>query len=518
MTEPSAWLAGQHASRRHLGSRELGARLLAFAVPVLIAVEVPGLATIYLAELCLIGLLPVLLILRGRMLQTRELAFILALGLLYFAAQVITDVIRETPFADYARGWSRILFLLSCFISTYLLIGHDRARLLCFAFGLAVGAVLYLVLNNPLAAIGWKFGFAGPTTSLLLIGFALVPVLRSPRSLIAPMIMIALGVVSAFMDYRSWGGVLMLSAAFLSMPAILRLFGLRPKLLSYGRMAIIGVLLFATGFGAIKVYGIAAESGMLGERSRQKYEMQSALGDLGILLGGRSESLVTVQAIQDSPVIGHGSWAKDRHYAELRQLMLYRLGFVNHFIEPENDLIPTHSHLLGSWVEAGLGGAFFWLGILALIVGALRRLYASDDPLRPYLVFLMFLFIWDILFSPFGAQRRLTNGFLMVAMLFALNASAMNWRRRRSQSAVPFAPGTFAISEAADPIARPGFAEASAQPWPAPAREAPEDRLEESSVDDMTPADMQDRRPPSDIGAGGETIRAGFRRLRQRDR
>ena len=171
---------------------------------------------------------------------------------------------------------------------------------------------------------------------------------------------------------------------------------------------------------------------MLGERSRDKYETQSALGDIGILLGGRSESLVTVQAIQDSPLIGHGSWAKDRYYAELRQLMLYRLGFVNRFIEPETDLIPTHSHLLGSWVEAGIGGALFWVGVLGLIIAALRRLYASDDPLRPYLVFLMFLFIWDILFSPFGAQRRLTNGFLMVAALFALKASAMNWRQRSS--------------------------------------------------------------------------------------
>ncbi|NJO36742.1 MAG: hypothetical protein HC871_02825, partial [Rhizobiales bacterium] len=457
MIRPSAGTAGRDASRQRLGSRETGARLLAFALPVLIAVEVPGLGTIYLAELCLIGLLPVLLVLRGRMLQTRELGFILALGLLYFGAQVITDAVRETPFDDYARGWSRILFLLFCFMSTYLLIGSDRARLLCFAFGLVVGAAFYLVLSSPLAAIGWKFGFAGPTTTLVLIGFALAPVLRSPRSLVGPMIMVALGVFSAFMDYRSWGGVLMLSAAFLAIPAILRLFGLTPKPLSYGRMAITGFLLLATGLGAIKLYGLAAQSGLLGERSQQKYEMQSALGDFGILLGGRSESLVTVQAIQDSPIIGHGSWAQDRHYAELRQLMLYRLGFANRFIEPENDLIPTHSHLLGSWVEAGIGGAVFWLGILTLIIGALRRLYASDDPLRPYLVFLMFLFIWDILFSPFGAQRRLTNGFLMVAMLFALNASAMTWRQRRSEAGTPFASGQFAVSQASAPMVHPAL-------------------------------------------------------------
>ncbi|MGI9500820.1 MAG: hypothetical protein ACR2P3_12335, partial [Geminicoccaceae bacterium] len=531
LTRRSAWSAGGLASGQRPGSKELVARLLAFAIPVLIAVEVPGLGTIYLAELCLIGLLPVLLVLRGRMLQSKALAFILAMGLLYFGAQVITDVIRETPFTDYARGWSRILFLLFSFVSTYLLIGNDRARLLCYAGGLVVGSTLYLLINNPISAIGWKFGFAGSTTTLLLMGFSLVPVLRSPSSLVGPAVLVALGAFSAYMNYRSWGGILILSAAFLSIPAILRLFGLRPKSLTYGRMLVMGVILFGTGFGALKLYGLAAESGALGEKSREKYEAQSALGDIGILLGGRSESLVTVQAIQDSPLIGHGSWAKSRYYAELRQLMLYRLGFVNRFIEPENDLIPTHSHLLGSWVEAGIGGALFWVGMLGLIIAALKRLYASDDPLRPYIVFLMFLFIWDILFSPFGAQRRLTNGFLMVVVLFALKASAMNWRQRPSQAAA-FAAGGFNVAQAAGPMARPGLTEPLFQAWREQARRDPPFVF---GADDSLPKDLEDRLmpPPSegkpleaedsddrdsatDLGAGGETIRAGFRRLRQR--
>lgn len=534
LTRPSAWPSARASVKPHLGSKELGARLLAFAIPVLIAIEVPGLGTIYLAELCLIGLLPVLLVMRGRMLQSKALAFILAMGFLYFGAQVITDVIRETPFTDYARGWSRILFLLFSFVSTYLLIGYDRARLLCYAGGLVVGSALFLLANNPLSAIGWKFGFAGPTTTLVLIGFSLLPVLRSPTSLVGPAIMIALGAFSAYMNYRSWGGILMLSAAFLSIPAILRLIGLKPKPLSYGRMLVMGVVLMATGFGALKLYGIAAESGALGEKSKAKYETQSAIGDLGILLGGRSESLVTVQAIQDSPLIGHGSWAKDRYYADLRQLMLYRLGFVNRFIEPETDLIPTHSHLLGSWVEAGVGGALFWVGMLGLIIAALRRLYASDDPLRPYLVFLMFLFIWDILFSPFGAQRRLTNGFLMVTVLFALNAIAMNWRQRPSAAARPFGDRAFIMAQAAPPTMRPGFAEPARHAWTPPVRDdepvivfGDDDDVSEEADDrtsvldgDNEPASENDdeRPPPTDLGAGGETIRAGFRRLRQRDR
>ncbi len=531
-----------------LSGREVAARLLSFAIPVLIAIEVPGLGTIYLAELCLIGLFPVLVVMRGKALLSKPLVVILMLGLVYFGAQIITDVFRETPFGDYARGWSRILFLLLSFVSCYLLIGGNRARILCYAGGLAVGSTIHLLIHNPLSAIGWKFGFAGSTTTLLLMSFVLVPVLRSPSSLVGPMILAALGVFSAFMDFRSWGGVLMLSAAFLSVPAVLRLFGLRPKPLSYGRMLVVGCLLMATGFGALKVYGSAAQSGLLGEKSRDKYETQSALGDVGILLGGRNESLVTVQAIMDSPLIGHGSWAKDRYYAELKQLMLYRLGFTNRFIPPENDLIPTHSHLLGAWVEAGAGGALFWFGILMLIMASLRRLYASDDPMRPYLVFLMFLFIWDILFSPFGAQRRLTNGFLLVAMLYALQTASLSWRGRFAKTAAEPVYESWAAAAMRPIDHRAAFGLSEPQPAvfgePSDARSAsdfdddpaadeplqddwegePDGSDEPDDFEDEAPdqdgldedeSDAHTARQLTDLGAGGETIRAGFRHLRQ---
>ncbi len=516
---------------------EMVTRLLCFAIPVLIAIEVPGIGTIYLAELCLIGLLPVLLVMRGKALMNGPLGLILTMGMIYFAAQVITDMMRETPFGDYARGWSRILFFLMSFVSCYLLTAGKRSRILCFAGGLATGSLVHLFTHKALHTIGWKFGFAGSTTTLILMGFMLVPILRSPRSLVGPMLMVALGAFSALMDFRSWGGVLMVSAAFLSVPALLRLLGLHPKPLSYGRMLVIGTILLAAGFIALKTYGWAAQTGLLGERSLAKYEAQSALGDLGVLLGGRNESLVTVQAIMDSPLIGHGSWAKDRYYAELRQLMLYKLGFVDRFIEPKTDLIPTHSHLLGAWVEAGLGGALFWLTILGMIMAALQRLYASNDPMRPYLVFLLFLFIWDILFSPFAAQRRLTNGFLLVAVLYALRASSMDLRSRISQ--IAFAPERQNWVEAAachtDHRAALGLTEPRALTWNrAPKAYTAYDTADEddeflaprrsygAGQDDreviFTRSNSQEQSGEADDDGESDNIRDGFERLRQRPR
>jgi hypothetical protein len=500
---------GPERTGARVSSGEMLARGAAFVVPLLIGVEINALATVYLSELMLFGLLPILLVLRGRALLSPLIGWILGLGLVYLAAQVATDLVRDAPFSDFARGWSRILFLLASFVSLYLLIAGKRARIIAFALGLAAGATLYLIATNPIANIGWKFGFAGPVTVALLVSFAAVPMLSSPKSLLAPLLIMLLGGLSVLLDFRSWGGILLLSAAFLAVPAALQWAGVRPRPLSVGALVAIGLVLLTAGLGGIKLYSHAARSGWLGEKSQAKYEAQAALGDFGILLGGRSESLVTVQAIQDSPLLGHGSWAKNRRYAELRQQLLYQLGFTNRYIPPDTDLIPTHSHLLGSWVEAGIGGAVFWAGILVLIVGALRRLYASDDPIRPYLVFLMFLFIWDILFSPFGAQRRLTNGFLMVAVLYALQVRLVAAGPVRDPLSTPLA---------GEQVVLPDFREARPAMGGALAEQAAAWRAERETAKDMGSSDeplpLTEEVDPEDL----ERIRSGFRRLRERER
>lgn len=458
-----------------VGGNERAVRLLLFLVPLVVGVEIGGLGTLYLSELCLLALLPVLLVLRGRALLMPDAATVCLLCLFYLGAQAVTDVVRAAAFEDYARGWSRILFLLLNFVALHLLIAGQRGRMVVFAWGLVAGHLIDLARKYPIEGIGWKFGLAGPVTAAVCLLCAAVPLLRSPRSLAAPLLLAALGALSMWLAFRSWGGVLFLAAAFLAMPVLLRWAGRRPRALSPGRLALLGLLLALATIGTLKLYGHAARAGWLGDAALAKYEAQAALGDLGLLLGGRSEVLVSIRAIQDSPFLGHGSWAQDRRYAELQQDLLRRLGFTDQVIEPESDLIPTHSHLLGSWVEAGLAGALFWLGVLGLIAGGLRRLYANDDPLRPYCAFLLILFVWDILFSPFGAYRRLGNAFLLVVVLYC---------RQLGQGA-SFAPA-------------PAFAQALADPAHGPQRRRPALPGPDCSDD---PAAL--------------AVRAGFRRLRQ---
>ena len=85
---------------------------------------------------------------------------------LWFLGALVTDFIRQTPFEDLARGWSKIFFFVLNFTSIYLLVNGKRQRIvgfICLAF---VASAIRLRMNIDDAGIGdevfgagWKFGY-----------------------------------------------------------------------------------------------------------------------------------------------------------------------------------------------------------------------------------------------------------------------------------------------------------------------------------------------------------------------
>src|SRR5207244_2538246 len=119
------------------------------------------------------------------------------------------------------------------------------------------------------------------------------------------------------------------------------------------------------------LYSTLANSGKLGLEAQQHYESQVAAGNL--ILGGRSEILVSSRAVADSPFLGHGSWARDREYSSLWVLLMRERGVKVAVVRGAEDIIPTHSYLLGSWVEHGMFGALFWFVAIIYCTLALVR-------------------------------------------------------------------------------------------------------------------------------------------------
>ena len=395
-----------------------GLALAAFITPTLIWMEFSVVGRIFVPELILIGLLPFLLMTRGRLLADPLPRTFLMLAALWLASQVLTDLIRETDFRDYSRGQAKIVFTAANFCALYLLLYGSRRRLVLFALGLAVGGYLSFHLNPSIftEAHPWKFGI-GPAVALLAALIPLWPPIRQVPFLPA-LPLLAVSAYSMAVGFRSMAGIALLASLYVLTQQIAGRRRRMPVAFSLGRTLLFVAAVTALTPAVLALYEQAVARGYVSERAWRTHERQAS-GSFGVLLGGRSEIYTAARAVMESPIIGHGSWAKDAGHAA-RFLELRLLGYdLRPLSRLDSDLIPTHSHLMGGWVEAGILGAVFWLWVLFLTFRVLSSLYRVREPLGPLIAFVGFVILWDVVFSPFGAERRLTVSFNVVLMMFA---------------------------------------------------------------------------------------------------
>ena len=135
--------------------------------------------------------------------------------------------------------------------------------------------------------------------------------------------------------------------------------------------------------------------------------------------GGRG-FFASVRAIIDSPILGHGSWAKDPKYAKLQSQGLNDLGIVGGNQPTDPNLIPAHSYLTQSWIWAGLAGGLYWLAVAALALWLMGNLFAFRTGLAPLIVLSTTLLLWNVAFSPYGNTARFLAAFGIAVSLLAL--------------------------------------------------------------------------------------------------
>ncbi len=332
---------------------------------------------------------------------------LIILGALWFLGQVVTDFYRETPIADWTRGWAKILFFLMDFLGLLVASRFRLNRILAFAAGSSIGMVLQTLFfpnsfqednGADFAGGPWKFGL-GPGLTYTAAAFGATPLSARIFGLYGEAAPLAImGVLNLAMNSRSAFGMAMAGVAFGAFKRYLDKFPRLRVAFNPGTFAALGLggMVFARGL--IAVYATAAENDWLGDAAKEKYEAQTS-GDLSLLQAGRLESLVSTQAIADLPLLGHGSWARDLRYTVLLRNILESKGFeIKGEIESGDDLIPTHSHLLGAWVEAGVLGGVFWAAVCVIAVMAIYRTLKQPGVPATYLGFIFFNLIWDVWF------------------------------------------------------------------------------------------------------------------------
>ena len=362
----------------------------------------------------------------------------IALALWLFGL-VISDVVNNSALDDLIRGWARVIFFGTDLFGILLIVRWELKNLRTLLYGWAASyAIVGLfpsvgsVADNP-----WKFTFA-PAFSLFMLLLATKASVRhrlGPIGQVTPLVII--GVFLLYNDVRS-GFLVYVSAALF---AWLKLWlerapEFRRKLtpVAFVAMALVGGAAAAT---SSTVYGDLARSGYLGDAAKEKYVEQSQ-SELGLFLAGRSEILIASKAIIDSPIIGYGSWARNMEIVSQYVDTLIEAGlpvdidrYYKGTVGNKAGVIPSHSHLFGSWLEAGILGAGFWIFALIMSVKALYEMLKVKFPACCLVSPIIFFAIWDFLFSPFGGDHRFVAAIELSTVLLTLNECALITRSMR---------------------------------------------------------------------------------------
>jgi hypothetical protein len=382
--------------------------IFAIVAPLLQIVEFQMAGLLLASDLVLVAALPIALIRHPDRLRQKPVPTILSLGAFWFAAQIVTDLVRGSAPEDYLRGWIKIFFVLVNFTVVWLVICGIRRRFILYGFGIAIGTIVsfYIHPSDDAIVAPWKFGLGVPITMLVAMSAAL---LRRNRNLGIFLPLGALAVIHVYKDCRIFA-VISITTAIYS----LFLMSAGPEKIGSVHRAMLALIVASAIVIFALVYNHYSKLGVFGKYAQQKTEAQS--GEGGMLLGGRSEILGSSQAILDSPLLGHGSWARDPKYAAILADRSAALGYKHFQGRKPDDLIPTHSYLFGAWVDAGIAGGIFWLFMLCYAFHAIFKA-TGMEPLLPMFAFVGLLLMWDILFSPLGTPTRFSAPFFMCAMI-----------------------------------------------------------------------------------------------------
>lgn len=401
-----------------------GALALILGATTSLSVHLVG--EIPIAELFVPVLLPFLIVTRRKEIVKPTMRPLLILLGVWLAAQIVTDLYRQTRMTDWIRGDANIIFFAMDLIVFVALLSKNNTRLILYLFSYGLFKVLMTKFHPSPGMQGdaWKFGYAQGLVALVF----LVSCFFYRRRNYAVMMLILLAFCAANVVFNDRSLVLfILIAITMTVPVIPERIGrlqLLPPEGTKARLFAVASMALCAGLVAFGIVEFATKSGLLGEEQQTKNERQSQSAG-GILLGGRPEILVSSRAVLESPILGHGSWPKDPKYIEMLADVQARMGIktdVGNDEERRAGVIPSHSSLMGAWVAAGVFGALFWFYLLSPLFKAMVRISIARTPLAPLYAYMLIDLLWSIFFSPFNGRQRLNDAFRIVIMIDILEA------------------------------------------------------------------------------------------------
>lgn len=356
-----------------------------------------------------------------------QFAFVWAL------AQLASDIFNETDLLDSVKGVLTPILFLCTILGLVNYFRMNLQRLPSALLGVTISRLLSVILLPGDYAQDnlWKWGLGSGILSLVVIYASFFQ--RSKVTLTLFVLIMIIFIVSLSFSARSLAGIPLI--AFLLYYLVRsgkqvwfsRIFGGR-----WGRAKLLIAavpLILVTDILLGMFFSSEFVLSNFSSETAEKYRAQAS-ANYGILLGGRSEILISSRAFFDSPLLGHGSWARDKTGEYLKEYLGLVAEMKNTLEEGgstlyERGLIPVHSYLMGGFVWAGLFGGLFWIYVLDMTIKNFIRFM----PQLPYYYYLGMLGLaWNIFFSPFGASARWGTAVFLSAYLAYLSLLKKGWK------------------------------------------------------------------------------------------
>lgn len=351
-------------------------------------------------------------------------AWVVPSCVLWAFGSLLSDLAANSDLISLARGQARVFFLLTnIYALNYLLRNRERAISLAWVGMLIAAGLTYVLSNNQVIEdLYWKFAFGLPITIVIMIWISI----REMRIITSLMVILPLAVVHFALGARSLAVITIISSLLLVVRSKRevalsgRSVPFRPFLLAVAGLTLI--------VGIISLYDRLAISGAFGSIAQQKAQYQ-ATGEFGSFLSGRNEFLLSAQVIKNNPILGGGSYSAAPLDVRMNTAtFLNDLGYQSLAQRLLTDTPAYHSELLGSWAENGVLSLPFWLALFVFYLLALVKVLYRSCRWPAVVAVLSTSGLWDVLFSPFGADRRmwLALSFITILTLTQRRASTAN--------------------------------------------------------------------------------------------
>lgn len=358
---------------------------------------------------------------------SRERMIVSLFGLTAFA-QLISDFYNgANPYNTIKRTTTYIIMML-LIVSFRWIIGDRRNRLQWILLGYSLSYVMVFYIGGAEGQLGeaysdqpWRLGLGFAVTLAACTVASMNPKLRY----FGPISLVLLAAVDVLEGARSTAVISLISGA-LSLGA-LTMGTLAPKPVSvaskWGMVVIAGLASALIYFMAIA----ATNAGLIPTAELQQKMEEQVNSPYGLLATGRPDTAAAIYAISKRPIMGFGSSGYDYDvyvYYSIVSMSQYSEvdsyeGLLQQQLNQEWELsIPSHSHIFGAWVDAGILGPISWFVVLWFSFSVLLQSIKFRSEWSSLFCFVAINNLWDLPFSP--GPIRMDMALRIVILFFAV--------------------------------------------------------------------------------------------------